>query len=62
MLFISCYFIFVLKIDFFCLDILIMQLKQRDYEDKVNFKMYDMTTLLTITIHILPNISRSKGN
>ena len=31
-------------------------------EIKVNFKIYDITVWLTITIHILPNISRSKGN
>ena len=28
----------------------------------VNFKFYGVTALLTILIHILPNISRSKGN
>ena len=33
-----------------------------DQKDKVNFKIYGVTTWLTITIHILPNISRSKGN
>ena len=29
----------------------------------VNFKIYDVTTgQQTITLHVLPNISRSKGN
>ena len=36
--------------------------KMLDQKDKVNFKIYGVTTWLTITIHILPNISRSKGN
>ena len=31
--------------------------------ERVNFKIYDVTTWLKrITIHILPNISRSRGN
>ena len=40
----------------------------QDIKDEVNFKMYDVTTWLTvihiqiIVIHILINISRSKGN
>ena len=46
----------------FCLDILVIQNKRRDQKDEVNFKFFDLTTWLTITIHILPNISRSKGN
>ena len=33
-----------------------------DQKDKVNFKIYDVTTWLqTIAIHIFPNISRSKS-
>ena len=40
----------------------------QDIKDEVDFKMYDVTTWLTvihiqiIVIHILINISRSKGN
>ena len=30
--------------------------KRFDWKDKFNFKMYD------VTVHILPNISGSKGN
>ena len=30
--------------------------------DKVNFIIYDVETWEAIAIHILPNISRSKGN
>ena len=35
-----------------------------DKKYKMNFKIYDLTTWLTngYPIHILPNISRSKGN
>ena len=38
--------------------------KRRDKKDKVIFKFYDVTVWLTTNcnIHILPNISRSKGN
>ena len=37
--------------------------KRLDLKDKVDFKFYDVIAwLLTIVIHILPNISRSKGN
>ena len=41
--------------------------KQPDQKDKVNFKIYDVTTWVqhgkqTIAIYIFPNISRSKGN
>ena len=36
-----------------------MQEKRLDQKDKVNFKIDDVTT---IAIHILPNISQSKGN
>ena len=36
--------------------------KQLDKKDKVNFKFHDVTAWLTIVIHILPNISRSKSN
>ena len=40
-----------------------MKEKRLDLKDRVNFKIYDVTTWLkTIAIHILPNISRSKGN
>ena len=36
---------------------------QLGYKDNVNFKTYNVTTgKETITIHILPNISRSKSN
>ena len=37
-------------------------LNKKDKKDKVNFNFYGVTALLTIVIHILPNISRSKGN
>ena len=37
-----------------------LQKKTLDKKDKVDFKIYDVTTCLTI--HILPNISQSKGN
>ena len=37
--------------------------KQLDWKAKVNFKIYDIKTWKQIiTIHILPNISRNKGN
>ena len=36
-----------------------MQKKQLNQKD--NFKIFGVTTLLIITTHILPNISRSKG-
>ena len=41
--------------------------KQPDQKDKVNFKIYDVTTWVqhgkqTIAIYIFPNISRSKRN
>ena len=36
--------------------------KRLDQKDKVNFKLCDVTTWLTIAIHILTNISRSKDN
>ena len=36
--------------------------KRLDQKDKVDFKFYDITAWLTIVIHILPNISRSKDN
>ena len=42
-----------------------MKEKRLDLKDRVNFKIYDVTTWLkTIAIHIytIPNISRSKGN
>ena len=35
---------------------------KEEQEWKVNFKFYDVTIWLTIIIHILPNILRSKGN
>ena len=35
-----------------------MQKKWLDWKEKVNFKIYDVTS---ITIHILPNISGSRG-
>ena len=37
--------------------------KPLDKKPKVNFKFYDVTDgQQTSTVHILPNISRSKGN
>ena len=48
----------------FCHDFLVMQKKRLDKNDKVNFKIYDVTTWLTnnCNIYILPNISRGKDN
>ena len=45
------------------LDFLVMQEKRLDQKDKVNFKMYDVTTWLrnNCNTHI-PHISLSKGN
>ena len=44
-------------------DFLFMQKKRLDQEDKVNFKIHDVTTWLTNNgKHILPNISGSKRN
>ena len=51
----------VLKYLSFCLEFLIMYKKWLDEKPKVNFKIYDVKTLL-ITIHMLPNISRTKKN
>ena len=51
--------LFVLKIFNFCLDFLVMWKKQLHEENKVNFNIFDVKT---VTIYILPNISRSKGN
>ena len=37
--------------------------KQLDWKDKVNFKVYDVTTWTqAMAIHILPNISRGRDN
>ena len=36
--------------------------KRFDMKIKVNSKNYDVTDWTVITIHILPNISRGKGN
>ena len=36
--------------------------KQLDQKDQINFRIYDVRTWLTIAIHILINISRSKAN
>ena len=36
--------------------------KRLDLEDKVNFKINNVTVWLAITIYILPNTSQSKGN
>ena len=48
----------------FCHDFLVMLKKRLDKNDKVNFKIYDVTTWLTnnCNIYILPNISRGKDN
>ena len=47
----------------FVLTFLVIQKKQLDQKDRVNFKFHDITTWLkTITIYILSNISRIKGN
>ena len=54
--------LFVLKIFKFLSLIFGRVAKQLDYKDKVNFKIYNVTARLTNMIHILPNISRSKGN
>ena len=36
--------------------------KRLDWKDQVNFRIYDVRTWLTIAIHILISISRSKAN
>ena len=47
----------------FCLDFLVMEQSNLiKKKDKINLKFHDVTAWLTILIHILPNISRSKGN
>ena len=47
----------------FCPDFFMHAGKWFDETAKVNLKVYDVINReLTITIHILPNISRSKGN
>ena len=43
---------FVLKILDFCLDFLVMMKKCRDWKEKVNFKLYDVTALLTNNYYI----------
>ena len=48
-----------LKIFKFCLYVLVVQKKQLDQKGKINFKIYDITT---IALHVLPNISQSKDN
>ena len=54
---------FVLKVFKFFYDILVMQEKQGDQKDKVNFKfMTSQNGLQTIAIGILRNISQSKGD
>ena len=54
--------LFVLKTFKFLFSIFGHVEKRLDYKDKVNFKIYDVTTQPTIAIHTLPNISRIKGN
>ena len=39
--------LFVLNIFKFCHDLLVMQKKPLDKKDKINFKIYDITTWLT---------------
>ena len=46
----------------FCLDFLVLQKILLNYKDNVNFHVFDVTNWLAVTIHLLPNISRSKGN
>ena len=46
----------------FCLDFFDYVAKQLDQKDKDNFNIYDVTAWLTIVMHILPNILRSKDN
>ena len=47
----------VLKL-FKFLSLLFVQVEKRlDQKDEVNFKIYDITTWLTGTVHILPNIT-----
>ena len=46
----------------FCLDFLAIQAKKLDLRDKINFKIYDVTTwLTTIAMQILTNISRRQS-
>ena len=46
----------------FCLDFLVMQKNRLDEKDNYNFEIHNVTAWLTITIHILPNISQIEGN
>ena len=48
-----------LKIFKFCLYVLVVWKKQLDQKGKINFKIYDVTT---IALHVLPIISQSKDN
>ena len=56
--------LFVLKIFKFSLDFFGQVGKRLDRKIKVNLKIYDIKTCLTnsYNTHVLPNISRSKGN
>ena len=55
--------LFVLKMfNFVCLEFFVMYKKRLDWKDKLNFEIYGVTAWLTITIHILLNISRIKDN
>ena len=56
--------LFVLKIFKFLSWIFGHVAKRLDKKDQVNLKFYDVTVWLTktIVIHIMPNISKSKGN
>ena len=56
--------LFVLKIFKFLSWIFVLVAKRLDKKDQVSLKFYDVTVWLTktIVIHIMPNISKSKGN
>ena len=62
--FISCLKLFLLSIYIkFCLDFLVIQKKQLDQKDKVNSKVYNITTWFTNNYNtLLSNISQSKGS
>ena len=55
-------FIFILKIFKFMPWLFRLIEKRLDWKAKINSKIYDVTTWLTIAMYILPNISRNKGN
>ena len=60
----NAFYFFLKALLILCLfEFLAIYKKRLDSKDQVNFRIYGVTTWLTkTTIHILPNISRSKDN